>query len=531
MNSRLLKSISLAAILVCVSLVFSANILAAPPVDQVKVDSGQLKGEISGGVVSFKGIPYAAPPIGDLRWRAPQPVAPWSGVRSAANFGADCVQAPPGPQPFAVAPSEDCLYLNVWAPVDRTSKAMPVMVWIYGGGFVNGGTSMYSATDNGVATVKRGVVFVTLNYRLGRFGFFAHPALTAESPGGPLGNYGYMDQIAALKWVRRNIAAFGGDPENVTIFGESAGGGSVLTLLTSQAAHGLFHKAIVESGGGRELLMGVRYLNKAVPQGKISAEETGVNFARSVGITSSGAEALAALRKLPADKVLAGLNMGTMGPAESTYSGPMIDGEIVRESPKTALLAGHWAKVPVMIGATSADIGFPKGRTFEDFWAPFGANAAKAKAAYNPENSDNAMMVGVRIASDQMMVEPARFIARTVAASGVPAFEFRFSYVAETLRPHLKGALHASEVPYVLDTVKAVYGEKLTPQDESVAQRANAYWVNFAKTGDPNGEGLPEWPAYDAKSDVLLDFSMSGPGPVADPWKSRLDLVEALAVK
>lgn len=531
MNSKLRSFVLFAAISFCASFLFSADLWAAPPVDQVKVDSGQLQGEITGGIVSFKGIPYAAPPIGELRWRAPQPVAPWSGVRSAVKYGADCMQAPAGPGPHTALLSEDCLFLNVWAPVERTTKAMPVMVWIYGGGFVNGGTSMYSATDNGTVTAKRGVVFVTLNYRLGRFGFFAHPALSAESPSGPLGNYGYMDQIAALKWVRQNIAAFGGDPANVTIFGESAGGGSVLTLLTSQAARGLFHKAIVESGGGREPLMGARYLNKAVPGGKISAEETGVNFAKSVGITATGAEALAALRKLPADTVVAGLNMGTMWQAENTYSGPMIDGEIVRESPQSALLGGRWAKVPVMIGANSADIGFPKGRTFEDFWALFGASANKAKAAYNPGNSDDAMTVGVRIASDQMMAEPARFVAKTVAASGVRAYEFRFSYVAETLRPHLKGAPHASEVPYVMDTVRAVHGEKLTAQDESIAQRANAYWVNFARTGDPNGEALPNWPAYDSRSDVLLDFSVNGPVAVADPWKSRLDLVEALEVK
>ena len=438
------------------------------------------------------------------------------------------MQAPFSSSPAELAMSEDCLYLNVWAPVEPKSAAIPVMVWIYGGGFVNGGTARYSATDNGMASAKRGVIFVTLNYRLGRFGFFAHPALTAENPKGPLGNYGFMDQIAALKWVQKNIAAFGGDPNNVTIFGESAGGGSVLTLMASPAAKGLFHKAIVQSGGGRALLMGPRHISKSIP-GVPSAEEIGVNFAKSAGITATGPEGLAQLRALPAEKVVAGLNMATLWQAGATYSGPMVDDQIVIESPQAALLSGHWAKVPVMIGANSADIGFPNARTMDDVFKPFGANAEKAKAAFNPENSEDVKAVATRVASDQMMVEPARFVARAVATSGVKSYEFRFSYVAESLRPTVKGAIHASEVPYFMGSVKAVYGDKLTKSDEATSQQANSYWVNFAKTGDPNGEGLPKWPAYDAKTDTLLNFTNDGPVAVPDPWKTRLDLVEQLA--
>lgn len=518
-------SLSLLAFVLVVASLLSAGVT---PVDQVTVDSGVIKGEVSGDVVSFKGVPFAAPPLGSLRWRAPQAVATWKGARQANKFGADCMQAPAGPTPAGVEMSEDCLYLNVWAPAKPSAKPLPVMVWIYGGGFVNGGTARYSATDNGVPSAKRGVVFVNFNYRLGRFGFFAHPALTAETPDGPLGNYGYMDQIAALRWVQKNIAAFGGDPKNVTIFGESAGGGSVLTLLTSPAARGLFHKAIVQSGGGRSLLMGPRYISKSAGP-TVSAEEIGVNFAKTVDITGTGPEALVALRALAPEKVVAGLNMGTMFTSASTYSGPMIDGQIVQESPESALLAGRWARVPVMIGANSADIGFPNGRTIEDLLKPFGPNAEKGKAAYDPEDSGDVRGVGLRIASDRMMVEPARFVARTVAASGVPAYEFRFSYVAESLRPGVKGAAHASEVPYVMGTVKMVYGDKLTKKDEAVQDQTNAYWTNFAKTGDPNGAGLPKWPAYDTKADVILDFTMDGPKAVADPWKNRLDLVEGIA--
>ena len=244
---------------------------AAGPSDQVRVDAGALKGATDDGVLSFKGIPYAAPPVGNLRWKPPQPVTPWTGVRPATAYGSDCMQLPfPGDAaPLGTPPAEDCLVVNVWRPADASTK-LPVMVWIYGGGFVNGGSS--PAVYDGSQFAKRGVVLVSFNYRVGRFGFFAHPALTKESPNGPLGNYTFLDQIAALKWVQKNIAAFGGDAGNVTIFGESAGGGSVLTMMTSPLAKGLFQKAIIESGGGRDGVFPTRYLNKAGANGLPSAE-------------------------------------------------------------------------------------------------------------------------------------------------------------------------------------------------------------------------------------------------------------------
>ncbi len=521
----------LTGILALGMLLASACAWASEPVDEVKLDSGRLKGAVSKGVVSFKGSPFAAPPVGDLRWKAPQAVKPWTGVRPATAFAPDCLQVP---FPSDAAPlggplGEDCLYANVWAPVERPAAKLPVMVWIYGGGFVNGGTS--PAVYDGTHFAERGIVFVSFNYRVGRFGFFAHPALTAETPDGPIGNYGYMDQIAALKWVKRNIVAFGGDPGNVTIFGESAGGGSVLTLLTSPISRELMQRAIVESGGGRDLLMGPRFLNKTSPLGAPSAEEIGMNFAKSVGIVGTDAAALKALRALPADKIVAGLNMATMGAAAATYCGPIQDGVIVRESPQAALTAGRWAKVPVMIGATSADIGFPKAKTLDELFGQFGANAEKAKAVYNPEKSDNVSLLGWKVAGDQMMVEPARFVARTVSAAGIPAYEFRFSYVAEYLRstPTCKGALHATEIPYVFNTVRAAHGDKLTAKDEALSGRANAYWVNFAKTGNPNGQDLQNWPAYKADSDIIMDFTNDGPIAGPDPWKERLDLAGALA--
>jgi len=514
--------------LLCGVLLGATHLGMATETDLATTDAGQLKGAIANGVLSFKGIPFAAPPVGPLRWRTPQPVTPWIGVRAATAFGPDCLQVPfpSDAAPLGGALSEDCLYANVWLPAGHRGEKLPVMVWIYGGGFVNGGTS--PSVYDGSHFAEQGVVFVSFNYRVGRFGFFGYPALTEENPEEPHGNYGYMDQIAALKWVQRNIAAFGGDPGQVTVFGESAGGGSVLTLLTSPLSQGLFQKAIIESGGGRDLLMGQRLLSKTSPEGTPSAEAIGINFASSVGITDTGAAGLAALRDLPADKIVAGLNMATMRQAATTYCGPMLDGKIVTESPQSALLAGRWAKVPIIIGANSQDIGFPRGRTLDELFAPFGADADKARAAFNPDHSDNVMMVGFPIAAMQMMVEPARFVARTAASQGIPAFEYRFSYVAESLRDRLKGAPHATEIPYVFDTVKAAYGDKLTAQDESLAQKALAYWVNFAKTGDPSGSGLPKWQSQNAQSDMIMEFTNAGPVGEPDPWKTRLDLVESL---
>jgi para-nitrobenzyl esterase len=494
--------------------------------DEVKLDSGRVKGATAEGVTSFKGIPYAAAPVGPLRWRAPQPVTPWHGVRAATSYGADCAQSPfPGDAaPLGVTPAEDCLYANVWVPAAAPRHRMAVMVWIYGGGFVNGGSS--PAVYDGSSFARRGVVLVSFNYRVGRFGFFAHPALSKEHPEEPHGNYGYLDQIAALRWVKRNAAAFGGDPDNVTVFGESAGGGSVHMLLSSPLAKGLFQKAIIESGGGRTTLTAPRSIDQSVP-GLPSAESVGVAFARHNQIEGDGAEALAALRALPAEKVIAGLNMMTM--SNPTYAGPMIDGRVVIESPEAAYQAGRGAKVPLIVGATNNDIGFGFVRTKDELFQKFGANAARARALYDPAGQAALRGLAQAVAADAMMVEPARYTARLFAALGKPVYEFRFSYVAESMRKEWKGAPHATEIPYVFDTVAARYGKDLTPADKATAEAANAYWVNFAKTGNPNGKGLPAWPAYTAAKDELLEFTPQGPKAVADAWKERLDLTEKLA--
>jgi len=477
---------------------------------------------VANGVASFKGIPFAAPSIGAQRWRAPQPVPAWTGVRSAVSFAADCMQVPfPGDAaPLGVTPGEDCLYLNVWRPQHPSAAKLPVMVWIYGGGFVNGGSS--PPEYDGTQFARDGIVLVSFNYRLGNFGFFAHPALSAEQRGAPLANYAFMDQIALLKWVQRNVGAFGGDPTNVTICGESAGGMSVHVLLTSPLASGLFQKAIVESGGGRPGLLGMRPLS-GTPE---SAEAIGLALAKRFGIEGSSAVALAKLRAIPAGELVSGLNMATMS-RDSTYvGGPVLDGELTLGAPTQLYAAGKGLRVPVMIGANSLDIGFMQAKTLDELYARFGPDEAAARALYGGSTDSDVRTVALRAGGDQLMIEPARAIARLLAARGQPVFEFRFSYVAESLRKTLSGAPHATEIPYVFDTVSARYGQDLTAGDEAAARTVHAYWVAFARSGKPDVVGKPAWPLYRTDSDMLMNFTNDGPVVQADPWKARLDLAE-----
>lgn len=504
----------------------------AKPLAPVKVESGLLAGVVADGVVSFKGVPFAAPPVGDLRWRAPQPAAAWSGIRNAAEFGHDCMQEPfpSDAAPLGTPPSEDCLTLNVWTPAEKAAKPLPVMVWIYGGGFVNGGSS--PAVYDGARFARRGVVFVSFNYRLGRFGFFAHPGLTKETPAGPLGNYAFLDQIAALRWVKRNAAAFGGDPANVTIFGESAGGGSVNTLMISPLAAGLFHKAIVESGGGRARgIMPMRRIRENGPAGEPSAEAVGVAFAEKANVAVKGDDTatVAALRKLPAAALVNGMNLMNQQP--DTYAGPMVDGQIVPLEVEPAFRAGKQAKVPYLIGANALEFGFfplPPDRT-DALFAAFGADRANAVAAYDPDGKGDKAAMGLGLISDQAMVEPARLLARLTAAAGQPTWTYRFSYVASSLRASVRGALHATEIPFVFATVRAKYEGATTAEDEAMGEAMNAYWVAFARSGDPNGDDRPRWPRFVPAEDALMEFAVGGPVARPDPFKARLDAVERLA--
>jgi len=438
---------------------------------RVVIETGTLVGRSADGVTSFKGIPFAAPPVGALRWRAPQPAAKWTGERDAGQYGHDCMQLPfpSDAAPLGTPPSEDCLYANVWKPAGAKAK-LPVMVWIYGGGFVNGGSS--PPTYSGAELAKRGIMVVSFNYRLGRFGTFAHPQLTRADPdGGLLANYGYMDQLAALRWVKRNVSAFGGDPANVTIIGESAGGMSVHALLTSPLATGLFQKAVIESGGP-----GV-----GAGTSLAAAEEIGQAFAAAKGIAPSDPQAVSKLRALSADQIVDGLNLASMAtpPGRArTYTGPIVDGRIAVD-PAAAYRSGRFSKVPVLLGATSNDIGGSSG----------------------------------------YMIDGARTMAALFASSGVPTYYYRFSYVATSARTaDGKGAGHATDIPFFFDTASIKYGPETTATDRLASHVVSSYLVNFVQHGDPNGGALPPWPGYSARQPAMLNFDVDGAARLAtDP--------------
>jgi para-nitrobenzyl esterase len=508
----------------------------APP--QVRVEDGQLQGVVADGVDSFKGIPFAAPPVGDLRWRPPQPAARWTGVRQTAESGADCMQGRFGPPPAAVpgappprVPSEDCLFLNVWRPASAApADKLPVMVWIHGGGFMGG--SGASPGTSGVQFARQGVLLVSVNYRLGRFGFFAFPALSQERPDEMKGNYAYMDQIAALQWVKRNIAAFGGDPNNVTIFGFSAGGVSVHSLLASPMARGLFHKAIAQSGGSRDSVLTARPMREdgVDPNYPVSGETIGIAFARSMGIVGTDQAALAKLRALSADQVLRGPEApaGAGGPPIETT--PVLDGKLVTETAENAYKARRQPRVPLLVGSNSADTAGNRIRaaTKEELFARFGQWSAQAKAAYDPDGSTDLATLISKANDDFGQAEPARFAANAFAASGSPVYLYRFGYVQTAMREKLQaGAPHGGELGYVFGTLAAGRGGAPTPEDQAVARMAQSYWVNFARTGDPNGPGLPAWPRHDPGKDLIFEFRADGTaGAGPDPRKARLDVTQ-----
>ncbi len=477
--------------------------LAAPIAmagETAKIDTGTLKGVTSGDVVSFKGIPYAAPPVGRLRWRPPAKVAAWTGVRDAGRYGAICMQkivkdngVGPGPA------SEDCLTLNIFAPAKADTRRLPVMVWIHGGGLVNG--SATADLYDGSALARQDVVVVSMNYRLGRFGFFAHPALTAEAAGKEgLANYGLMDQVAALKWVKRNIGAFGGDPAKVTLFGESAGGMSVNRLMMMDEARGLFIRAIVESGVGRE---------RSQTLGE--AEADGAGFAAKLGAPGNDPTAL---RAVSADAIVSAGDLDIF-----KGEAPILDGKLLKENADQAFAAGHVAKVPYLVGSNSLEIPAaflgPRLNAMLNF-------APDRKAALIKAYGDEATFTE-HAGADLLFGEPARALARDQARSGAPTWLYRFSVLSAAAPKMLKGAPHASDRQYVFQTLGASPWPT-DARDAALARTISAYWVAFAKTGDPNGPGRPEWPRYDGH-DRLLNFTNDGPVAMTTPDAAGLDAI------
>ena len=487
----------------------------------VRVDAGRVQGIVAEGVISFKGIPYAAPPVGVLRWRPPQPPI-WKGVLTGSDFGADCWQLPGDEQ--VRGPSEDCLFANVWRPAIHTEKPMPVMVWMHGGGLVRGGASHYP----GQFLAAREIVVVTFNYRVGRLGFFAHPALASGVPDEPHVNFGYMDQLAALQWVQRNIGAFGGDPSNVTIAGQAAGGGSVLVHLTSPLSRGLFHRAIVESAALPTARAGVMPLSDLA-----AAEASAVDYAETLGIGASegtsDATTAAELRAVPAERLTEGTEIraaidGAFGiRSVPGFAGAVVDGKLVVDTPEAALRSGSLS-VPVLTGANDADLAVSSAQTKEDLFAPFPRLSTHARTAYDPEGAASLEQLVATAMVDRAVIEPSRNLAELVTEWGYPAYFYRFSYVPERERQEVRGAIHGAEVPYVLDAVAATFQGRETPADVAMGKTVSSCWVAFVQSGNPNGHGCPEWLPYDTKSRTVMRFANEEVSFGPDPIKERLDL-------
>jgi para-nitrobenzyl esterase len=475
--------------------------------ETVTIDSGPLSGTSENGIDVYRGIPYAAPPVGPLRWMPPAPPAKWTAARDASQFGAICPQPPRGDGAIAQggnqAQSEDCLFLNVFAP--HGAKHAPVMVWIHGGAhrFGSGSGPLYDGTN----FAKDGVILVSINYRLGLLGYFAHPALTkAAAPDAPLGNYGQMDQIAALQWVKHNIAAFGGDPANVTVFGESAGGSSILYLLAAPSAKGLFAKAIVESGGG--------WFNAGTLTSK---EAEGIEFASKNGLPGANAT-LDQLRAIPVEK--------TLDLPRQLGFGPFTDGRLIPQSPTHAFAGDTAIDVPLIIGSNSFEASL-----MQSFNIPPERMTSRltpeARQVYANDASDDTALAQA-IFTDSVMGAPAHWVAGR-EAGGAPSWLYHFSYVASMQQGRVPGARHGSEIPYVFATGSALasrFGFTLSAEDIAMESLMHACWVAFAKTGKPECGSQP-WPAYTPANDTLMEF---GPktGPVSGFRKAQYDALGAV---
>jgi para-nitrobenzyl esterase len=500
--------------LLLVSILAFASSLSGQEPKSVRTDSGPVQGTVENGITIYKGIPFAAPPLGDLRWRAPKSAAPWKNVLQADKFAPACMQVPivmPALGLDALTVSEDCLYLNVWTPAKSPKDKLAVMVWIYGGGFTIGGTSIGQYDGRNLA--KKGVVLVSIAYRLGAFGFLASPELSADQ-GGHSGNYGLLDQIAGLQWVKKNIAAFGGDPGRVTIFGESAGGIAVSMLAASPLAKGLFTGAISESGGnfGPE-----RHANEggtnmvSLP----TAEKNGTAYLSKLGVTS-----IADARKKSAEVILKNSNSALGG------AWPVFDGYVLLGDQYKLYEAGKYNDTPVLIGSNADE-----GALFvpsiaaavyqSSIHTGYGDYADKIFAAYPGDTDANALRSARDMFRDATFAWPTWAWARLQSRTGKgKVFVYYFSHRPQYPNtPQFKdwGASHGSEIAFVFGNFSAAMAP--TPADQAVSDEVSSYWVNFAKTGDPNGAGLPAWPAFtDANQRVmkLNDPSEAIPVPNLD---------------
>jgi para-nitrobenzyl esterase len=488
-------------------LVFSGPILstdASSGNDFVRIESGLISGVEAEGVRSYKGIPFAAPPVADLRWKAPQPPASWEGVRKCDAFGPSCPQSPyPEGSLYRRPPekqSEDCLYLNVWTGA-KAGEKRPVMVWIHGGALTRGSGS--NSVYDGTAFAKRGVVLVTINYRLGPLGYMAHSELTAESPSRSSGNYGVLDQIAALKWVRKNISAFGGDPDRVTIFGESAGSWSVNALVASPLAKGLFHRAIGQSGGSFGPMTHLTQDRPNLP----SAEKIGAAFAKA-----AGADSISALRKLPVEKIIAVFNEGSEG--RRVRTSPNVDGWVLPDEIRNIFAQGKHNDVPVIVGSNADEMTtlttpaiLPK--TVEEYrkrvGAQYGEMIKEFDALYPVKSEADIKAAFLGSLRDVTFTLPMRTWARQTSKGRSKAYLYFFSRVPPNPNSKYLGAYHAAEIAYVFNNLNR-QNDLLQGTDYKLSEVMMSYWVNFATTGDPNGKGLPRWTPYEQNAEPYMDF-------------------------
>jgi para-nitrobenzyl esterase len=512
--------------------------------NQVQVASGRLAGATAAsGIHEFKGIPYAAPPVGARRWQAPQPVQPWTNVRPATQFGPRAMQLPLfGDMNFrSNGVSEDCLYLNVWTGAKASPETRPVLVYFYGGGFVAGDGS--EPRYDGEALAKKGIVTVTINYRLGVFGFMAHPELTKESPNHASGNYGLLDQQAAIQWVKKNIAAFGGDPAHITIAGESAGSWSVSAQLAAPGSKELIKGAIAESGS----LLGLQPL-PTLAQG----EQTGVTFG-----TSLGASTLAALRALPAQQVLE-----ASGKQGAPRFSPVVDGYFLPKQPTEIFAAGQQAHVPLLVGWNSQEMTYqmvlgPAAPTLDNYRTAmqklYGDRAAEALTQYPAATDAEVEQAANNLAGDRFIAYSTWKLADAqLQTGGQPVYRYLYARPRPAMTPEMgnataglaggvvrgtgnaapappaKGAVHSAEIEYALGNLPTNKVYAWTPDDYKVSEVMQGYFANFIKTGNPNAAGLPTWPAASQQGGQVLRLDVTTKAE-PDQTRARYQFLEQTA--